>query len=74
MSIGLAAAEVRELATWCMEKNVAVEFEGEDADVVTDVKWSRFIIRQILTNAVKYSPAGGTISISIRICQVAISC
>ena len=25
----LAAAEVRELATWCMEKNIAVEFEGE---------------------------------------------
>jgi OmpR family two-component system bacitracin resistance sensor histidine kinase BceS len=61
----LAAAEVRELATWCMEKNVAVEFEGERAEVVTDVKWSRFIIRQILTNAVKYSPTGSAISISI---------
>ncbi|WP_203247497.1 sensor histidine kinase [Sporosarcina beigongshangi] len=59
----LAAAEVRELATWCMEKNIAVEFEGEDARVVTDVKWSRFIIRQILTNAVKYSSAGSTICI-----------
>ncbi|WP_342508167.1 sensor histidine kinase [Sporosarcina sp. FSL K6-2383] len=59
----LATAEVRELATWCMEKNIAVEFEGEDAKVVTDVKWSRFIIRQILTNAVKYSQAGGTICI-----------
>ncbi|MFJ7934152.1 sensor histidine kinase [Sporosarcina sp. NPDC096371] len=63
----LAAAEVRELATWCMEKNVAVEFEGEDAKVVTDVKWSRFIIRQILTNAVKYSPTGSTILISTKV-------
>ena len=63
----LAAAEVRELATWCMEKNVAVEFEGEDAKIVTDVKWSRFIVRQILTNAVKYSPAGGTIFISTSV-------
>ena len=62
----LATAEVRELATWCMEKNVAVEFEGEEVEVVTDVKWNRFIIRQILTNAVKYSPAGGTIFISTR--------
>ena len=33
----LATAEVRELATWCMEKNVAVEFEGEEVEVVTDV-------------------------------------
>lgn len=63
----LAKAEVRELATWCMEKNVAVEFEGEELEVVTDVKWNRFIIRQILTNAVKYSPEGGTISISTEV-------
>ena len=63
----LAKAEVRELATWCMEKNVAVEFEGEELEVVTDVKWSRFIIRQMLTNAVKYSPEGGTIFISTKV-------
>ena len=63
----LVKAEVRELATWCMEKNVAVEFEGEELEVVTDVKWCRFIIRQILTNAVKYSPEGGTIFISTEV-------
>jgi len=63
----LAAAEVRELTTWCMEKNIAVEFEGEQAEVVTDIKWSRFMIRQVLTNAVKYSPASGTIIISINV-------
>ena len=60
----LAAKEVRELASWCVEKNLAVEFEGEDAEVVTDSKWCRFMIRQVLTNAVKYSPGGGTIVIS----------
>ncbi|MEK5040138.1 sensor histidine kinase [Sporosarcina sp. FSL K6-3457] len=63
----LAAAEVRELATWCMEKNIAVEFEGEDSKVVTDVKWSRFVIRQILTNAVKYSPIGSAIVVSASV-------
>lgn len=60
----LAAQEVRELASWCVEKNVGVEFEGEEAEVLTDSKWCRFIIRQVLTNAVKYSPEGGTITIS----------
>lgn len=60
---GLVTAEVRELASWCLEKNVAVEFEGESREVVTDVKWCRFIIRQLVTNAVKYSPSGGTIII-----------
>lgn len=57
----LVTAEVRELSSWCMEKNIAVEFEGDSKEVVTDVKWSRFIIRQLITNAVKYSPLGGTI-------------
>ncbi|WP_213422461.1 sensor histidine kinase [Bhargavaea massiliensis] len=60
----LTVPEVRELAAWCMEKDVAVELKGDDLSVRTDVKWARFIIRQILTNAVKYSPVGGTISIT----------
>ncbi len=53
----LAAEEIRELAPWCMEKNLAVSIEGNDAMVVTDRKWCRFIIRQLLTNAIKYSPS-----------------
>jgi len=63
----LVTAEVREIASWCLEKNIAVEFEGDDLDVVTDSKWSRFIIRQLLTNAVKYSPVNGIIIISINV-------
>lgn len=64
---GLVTAEVRELASWCMEKNIAVEFEGEDIEVITDMKWCRFIIRQVVTNAVKYSPIGETIIISMSV-------
>ncbi|MFS0577419.1 sensor histidine kinase [Sporosarcina sp. 179-K 3D1 HS] len=60
----LVTPEVRELRSWCVEKNIAVEFEGEQIEAVTDRKWCRFIIRQLLTNAVNYSPEGGTISIS----------
>ncbi|MGW9124041.1 sensor histidine kinase [Paenibacillus chitinolyticus] len=63
----LAALEVRELASWCVEKNIAVEFYGEEAYVRTDRKWCRFIIRQLLTNAVKYSPAGGMILLSTTV-------
>lgn len=59
----LAVKEVRDLASLCMEKNIAVEFEGEEAKVITDIKWCRFIIRQLLMNAVKYSPEGGTLFI-----------
>lgn len=59
----LVAAEVREISSWCMEKNIAIDFGEEGIEVITDVKWCRFIIRQLLTNAVKYSPVGGIIRI-----------
>lgn len=62
----ILAAEVKDLATWCLEKNIAVEFEGETLEVLTDEKWCRFIVRQLLTNAVKYSPLGGMIRIIIN--------
>ncbi|XOK59876.1 sensor histidine kinase [Paenibacillus elgii] len=65
----LAAQEVRDLASWCVEKNIAVDFEGEDTEVITDSKWFRFMIRQVLTNAVKYSPDGGTIVISTEMTE-----
>ncbi|WP_336758005.1 sensor histidine kinase [Paenibacillus sp. USHLN196] len=58
----LAAEEIRELAPWCMEKNLAVSIEGDDVMVVTDRKWCRFILRQLLTNAIKYSPSGKAIT------------
>lgn len=63
----LVIGEVRELASWCLDKHIAVEFEGEDVEGITDRKWCRFIIRQVLTNAVKYSPAHKTIFISTTV-------
>ncbi|MCM3758586.1 sensor histidine kinase [Sporosarcina aquimarina] len=61
-----ATEEVRQLMPWCLEKNIAVEIEGEKVEVVTDQKWCRFILRQLLTNAVKYSPAGGTVTLQAK--------
>ncbi|UPK41542.1 sensor histidine kinase [Paenibacillus pabuli] len=63
----LVANEVREVASWCMEKNIAVEFEGEEAYVSTDRKWCRFVIRQLLTNAIKYSPEGAMILMTMSV-------
>lgn len=57
----MIANEVRELASWCFEKNIAVDITGEVECVLTDRKWCQFILRQLLTNAIKYSPTGATI-------------
>ncbi|GIO27955.1 sensor histidine kinase [Ornithinibacillus bavariensis] len=65
----LATEEVQDLASWCLEKNLAVNIEGTNVTVVTDVKWCRFILRQLLTNAIKYSPVGGTIVIKTNVSE-----
>ncbi|MBT2686680.1 sensor histidine kinase [Bacillus sp. ISL-47] len=48
-------SEIKSLQSWCMQKGVGFEVELEETEVLTDSKWISFVIRQILTNAVKYS-------------------
>ena len=62
----LVKAELRDLTPWCLEKNIGINIDDKELDVVTDSKWCRFIIRQLLTNAIKYSPAGGMIHITMN--------
>ncbi|MER1988012.1 MAG: sensor histidine kinase [Solibacillus sp.] len=55
--------EVKALRSWCFERELEVELENLTKEVVTDAKWLGFIVRQVLSNAVKYSKAGGQITI-----------
>lgn len=60
----LLRGEIRELSTWCVEKDLAIEVTGHPTTTVyTDKKWCAFVMRQLLTNAIKYSPSHGTITI-----------
>lgn len=61
----LIRQEIRELSTWCMEKNIAIDLLGDKRYTYTDNKWCGFVIRQLLTNAIKYSPIDGNIFINI---------
>lgn len=58
--------EIRELRSWCMEKGIGVEVDELEKQVVTDVKWLAFIVRQVLSNAVKYSEPQSTIDIGMQ--------
>lgn len=49
--------EIRALKSWCMQKGVGFDVSLEVTEVLSDAKWLGFIIRQLLTNAVKYSNA-----------------
>lgn len=47
--------EIRALQTWCMQKGIGFDISLQVQEVLSDAKWLGFILRQLLTNAVKYS-------------------
>ncbi|WP_408009247.1 sensor histidine kinase [Pseudalkalibacillus sp. A8] len=49
--------EIKTIQTWCIQKGLGFEIELEETKVLSDTKWLSFILRQLLTNAVKYSEA-----------------
>lgn len=55
--------EIKALKSWCFDKKIAIDLQNVDVEVISDRKWLGFIIRQILSNAVKYSPIGGEIKL-----------
>ncbi|WP_264989891.1 sensor histidine kinase [Lysinibacillus piscis] len=59
--------EIRALKAWCMEKGIGFEIDTLSGTVMTDGKWLAFIVRQILSNAIKYSPENTEITIFTEI-------
>lgn len=47
---------IRSQANYFIQKNLRYEIVGEDQKVLTDAKWVAFIFKQILSNAIKYTP------------------
>ena len=53
--------EVRDLRNWCFRKGIGFDIHLNQSEVLSDAKWLSFIIRQLLTNAIKYSDASDII-------------
>ncbi|MGE8078854.1 sensor histidine kinase [Peribacillus loiseleuriae] len=53
----LIFTEIKTLQSWCIQKGIGFAIQLEITEVLSDAKWLAFIIRQLLTNAVKYSTA-----------------
>lgn len=49
--------ELKDLQSWCIPKGIGFDIQLEAGEVLSDAKWLSFIMRQLLTNAVKYSEA-----------------
>lgn len=58
--------EIRDLRSWCIPKGIGFDLNLGAEETLTDAKWLGFILRQLLSNAVKYSGPSTDISITSK--------
>lgn len=56
---------LRKYAPQFIRRKIRLEYEPVQAEVLTDEKWLLFVIEQVLSNAIKYTP-GGVIAIRLE--------
>lgn len=54
---------VRKFAGEFIRRRLRLDYQPLDRAVVTDAKWLGFVVEQVLSNALKYTPEGGSITI-----------
>ena len=60
---GLLRQSVRKYARLFILKKISLDFQETGRTVLTDEKWLCFVIEQLLSNALKYTPEGGRIRV-----------
>lgn len=61
---GIIKKAVHRYAPQFIRRRIKLIYSPVSAVILTDEKWLLFIIEQLLSNAVKYTPNGGSVSIS----------
>ena len=59
----LLRQSLRKYARLFILKKISLDFQETGKTVLTDEKWLAFVIEQLLSNAVKYTPQGGRVRI-----------
>ena len=49
---------VKKFASQFIRRNISLFYEPLENQVLTDEKWLRFVVEQVLSNALKYTPSG----------------
>ena len=61
---GIIRSSVRKFSGEFIDRKLALDFQPTGIKVLTDEKWLSFVLEQLLSNALKYTPAG---KITIRL-------
>lgn len=62
---GIIQPVIKSQSNYFIQKYLRLEMVGEDSTILSDSKWVGFIFRQLLSNAIKYTPESGTIKVEI---------
>lgn len=55
---GIIRRTVKKFAPQFIRRKISLCYEGTEASVLTDEKWLTFVLEQLLSNALKYTPKG----------------
>ncbi|MDR1568758.1 MAG: sensor histidine kinase [Streptococcaceae bacterium] len=61
----IVQAIIKSYANYFIQKKIKVQITGEAQQILTDKKWLVFILNQIFSNALKYTPDGGSINVEL---------
>ena len=59
----LARETIKKFASQFIRKKIRLQYELPLVWAITDEKWLAFVLEQLLSNAVKYTPAGGVVTV-----------
>ena len=73
----MLAETVGQYAPKAQKKQIALHLESSDAKAVFDSKWTAEAVGNLLDNAIKYAPNGGTVSVFVSeydmFCRIDVS-
>lgn len=62
----LVRAAVKRFSSEFIARRIRLDYAPLNTTVVTDEKWLVFVIEQILSNALKYTPSGGVVAVTLE--------